>query len=161
MTRLKIEPRILIWDGRSPGHCLELHHRVVRRVGLVRRCCRGGCHLLPHDHLVVVVVLLEHDVVGHMGGGGGGGNVSPPGRQLVVIGTVRLEHLDEETVLALVGYGERGAVQVVKEGGVGKHVQEVLGTLGSSLPTGQEERGLALRREREGERERERGGRRV
>ena len=70
--------------------------------------------------------------------------VSPVGRQLVVVGAVGLEHFHDVPVLSLEGDGHGGAVQVVQESGVGKHVQEVAGTLGGPLPAGQEQRRLTL-----------------
>ena len=69
----------------------------------------------------------------------------PPVWELVVAEMVQ-QTPNEDIVLVLRGYGNGGAVQVVPESGVGKDVQKVHGIVDCSLPTGQEERSLALKR---------------
>ena len=95
-----------------------------------------GHLLLTQSHLVL---MLHHlDVVGD------GGGVASVGRELVVVWPVRLQHLNDVKVLSLECDHHGGPVQVVQESGVGKHVQQVAGTLSGPLPAGQEQRRLTL-----------------
>ena len=92
---------------------------------------RLGCHLLlPHGQLMLLLLLLgQLDVVWHRVG------VTTIGvrRELVVMGSVGLEHLYDEEVLPLKGDGHGGAVQVVQESGIGKDVKKMTCTLSSSM----------------------------
>ena len=120
-------------------HLLHIHHHLwgwrLVQVGRLdeRRSLR---HLLSHGHIVVVLGHLDvvRDSVG----------VPPSGGKLVVVGAVRLEHLHDVKVLSLVRHGHRGAVQVIEESRVGKHVEQVLSALCSSFSARQKQGSLAL-----------------
>ena len=137
-------------------HRLHLHHHPWGWVW-------GGVEEGPL--LLLVVSRSKLWVDGHLHSGGVANGDPAVGRQLVVVGAVGLEHLHNVGVLSFEGNVQGRAIEVVKEGGVGKDIQKVLDDVFTAFSAGKEQGSLALRwreggrREREGERGRREGER--